>query len=70
MKQIINRFLEIYAREDHPEITKQEQDKLMETNFYYITEDLEGYFVPKNLSYKLSNEEQLVYKIIVEDKEG
>jgi hypothetical protein len=61
IKDRIDELLAKYAKADHPDIDDNERDKLMETHFYYLHEDIGrgGFYVPKSLSTKNEDEKEI-----------
>jgi len=61
-------FLESRARKDSLEIDSLIRDTLMETHFYYIDDNLQGWFVPLNVD-NLSDIEVIIHSNLSDKQE-
>lgn len=61
-------FLKSRARKDSPEIDSLIKKTLMETHFYYIDDNLQGWFIPLNVD-NLSDIEVIIHSNLKDKKE-
>ena len=68
-KASIMRFLATFGKADTPDFTESAVELFMDDHFYFIDDDLQGWFIKEDISI-LTQSEEIIHDLLKELKES